>query len=58
MGKPGFLSFFVVLAEISSGVNKFFWNDWGHDVHGVPQKKMGSARRRQSSALPSGHIRK
>jgi len=29
MGKPGFLSFFVVLAEISSGVNKFFWNDWG-----------------------------
>jgi hypothetical protein len=42
MGKAGFWSFFVVLAEISSGVKDFFWNDGGNDAHVSPQKKMGS----------------
>jgi hypothetical protein len=31
MGKADFLSFFVVLAEISTGVKEFFRNDGGHD---------------------------
>src|SRR5258708_13733961 len=44
MGKAGFLSFFVVLAEISSGVKEFFRNDGGHDAHGVPAKEDGFAR--------------
>jgi len=44
MGKAGFLSFFVVLAEISSGVKEFFRNDGDHDAHGVPAKENGFAR--------------
>jgi hypothetical protein len=42
MGKVGFLSFFVVLAEISSGVKEFFRNDGGLDAHGVPAKSFQS----------------
>jgi hypothetical protein len=44
MGKAGFLSFFVVLAEISSSVKEFFRNEGGHDAHGVPAKADGFAR--------------
>jgi hypothetical protein len=45
MGKADFLSFFVVLAEISSGVKEFFRNDGGHDAHGgVPTEEHGFAR--------------
>lgn len=44
MGKAGFLSFFVVLAESSSGVIEFSRNDGGHDAHGVPAKENGFAR--------------
>ncbi len=44
MGNAGFLSFFVVLAEISSDVKEFFRNDGGHDGHGVPAKEDGFAR--------------
>src|SRR5229473_5211278 len=42
MGKASFLSFFMVLAEISSGVKEFFRNDGGHDAHGVLAKEDGS----------------
>ncbi len=59
MGKAGFLSFFVVLAEISSGVKESFRNDGGLDAHGVPAKEDGFARRAGSCpALPSRHVRK
>jgi hypothetical protein len=44
MGKAGFLSFFVVLAEISSGVKEFFRNDGAMMRMVYPQKKMGFAR--------------
>ena len=44
MGKAGFLSFFMVFAEISSGVKEFFRNDGGHDAYGVPAKEDGFAR--------------
>jgi hypothetical protein len=42
MGKAGFLGFFVVLAEISSGVKEFFRNDGGYDAR-VPAKEDGFA---------------
>jgi hypothetical protein len=43
-GESRFLSFFVVLAEISSGVKEFFRNDGALDAHGVPAKDDGFAR--------------
>jgi hypothetical protein len=42
MGKAGFLSFFVVLAEIPNGVKRFFRNDGAMMRMVPPQKKMGS----------------
>jgi hypothetical protein len=44
MGKAGFLSFFVVLTEISNRVKEFFRNDGGHDLHEVPAKEDVFAR--------------
>jgi hypothetical protein len=42
MGRSDFLSFFVVLAEISSGVKEFFRKDAGMMRMVSQQKKMGS----------------
>jgi hypothetical protein len=42
VGKASFLSFFMVLAEISSGVKEFFRNDGAMMRMVSPQKKMGS----------------
>ena len=57
MGKVGFLSFFVVLAEISSGVKEFFRNDGGLDAHGVPAKSFQSSTTNVTKALPNTSLK-
>src|SRR6266478_5832448 len=51
MGRADFLSFVVVLAEISSGVKEFFRSDGGHDARGVPAEQDGFARGADSCRL-------